>query len=138
MSLAALATTAETTQLTAQVAAVYDYLATNVEPKLATVGKTVPAVEAQALPWVKLFSDGTSDATFCYHDSNWFTRSPYQIGHTAIFLKTATMGAGWTSTLTGTIGLTPGSQYEWREFTGAGLLLKGQWAYRRFDQSPAA
>jgi hypothetical protein len=136
MSLSSLATSAQTSQLASQIAAVYDFLAANVQPLLCNHGSDTPPVENQAIPWIKTFSDGTLDGVFVFDPTNksWFTRMSDQVGRIGIFVSTAHLGLGWEVIANNTIGIAFAAGYEAREFTGVGLMIVGQFAYRRFDQ----
>lgn len=129
-----LATSADLATLRQGIQAVYTYLAEEVETRLVNVGNSVPAVERQALPWLRTDADGRFDAVFTWHDDSWYTPMPHLVGAVSLFLATTDSGAGWEDLTTGDVGLTPSADYVWRKFSGTGLLVQGSIAYRRYDQ----
>lgn len=134
--LVSLATTLANDQLTSQLAAVYTYLTANVEPKLINVGSEVPAPQYNHLPWYRTAVSGAFDAIYGWYEpaSSWYTPVPYALNSIALFPTDTPTGLGWESIET--TGLTPATGYQFRKFTGAGLLvLDDLRAYRRFDQS---
>lgn len=132
-----LTTTAESVKQESRLAAVYAYLAANVEGRLVNQGASVPAVERQSLPWVKTKPAGELDGVFLFHDGYWHTPLPYRVGEVQLFLSSTPAGLGWEDVSAGTVGLAPSSGYQWRKFSGVGLLVKdGEYvAYRRHDQA---
>lgn len=73
-----LTTTAATDALSAKVAAIYAYLAANVEVSLVLTQKTTPTPEQRTLPWNRLNSDGTPDRIYNWSGTYnlWVARHP--------------------------------------------------------------
>jgi hypothetical protein len=135
MSLQSLATIQQTKDLTGQIAALYDYIANEVEIRIVNLGNAVPPVERQSIPWVRTSSAGYFDAVYVYVDNNWYTRMPLQVNTICIFPTSAPLGVGWEAVQNGATGITFGTGFEARKFSGTGLIIVENFAYRRFDQA---
>lgn len=132
-----LTTTSESAKQEARLAAVYAYLEANVEASLCSRGTVEPAVELRSRPWIKAKSDGALDGVFLFHDGYWHAPLQFRIGEVQLFLSASPAGLGWEDLASATVGLTPSAGYQWRKFTGTGLLAKpGEFvAYRRHGQA---
>ncbi len=122
--------------IAAQISKIWLTVAKSIEPRTAALGSEPPSSEARGKFWVKTDANGVFDGVFTWNTSatNWYTRVDGEVGSICLFQSSTSLKTGWEVVNPSTLGLTPVSGYEWRKFSGTGLLVISGVCYRRWDQ----
>lgn len=77
-----LVTSSQISEVNGMIAAVYDYLSSNVEGRLVNFGPDTPPAERRNLPWIKTDTTGSFIAIYTWNGSEWFAQAKPVISNT--------------------------------------------------------